>query len=82
MDMSNTFSQHKGFAVRKIKKKIHRISDKSLVVIDEDLVKQLLIDEYSWCEQEFVSDGILLKIYRSVQGEQLSTSSLSGGRED
>ena len=81
MDMDNTLTQHKGFCPVKIKKKIHRISDKSLVVIDEDLVRQLSIDEYSWCDQEPVSDGILLKIYRFVQGEQIS-SSLRGGREN
>ena len=72
MDSSTTLTQHKDFSVVKIKKKIHRISDKSLIIIDEDLVKQLSIDEDSWCEQEPASDGILLKIYRCVQSEQLS----------
>jgi len=69
--MDSTLDQHKDFSVVKIKKKIHRISDKSLIVIDEGLVKQLSIDEDSWCAQEQVSDGILLKIFRFVQDEQL-----------
>ncbi len=48
MDMDSTLDQHKDFSVVKIKKKIHRISDKSLIVIDEGLVKQLSIDEDRW----------------------------------
>ncbi|MGN6631047.1 MAG: hypothetical protein ACTHKP_02250 [Nitrososphaeraceae archaeon] len=80
--MDSTLSQHKDFSAVQIKKKIHRISDKSLVVIDENLVRQLSIDEDSWCAQEQVSDGILLKIFRSVQGEQLQSLSLSKGRKD
>lgn len=64
MSNGNKLTQHKDFSPVKIKKKIHRISDKSIIVIDEGLVKQLLIDEDSWCEQELLSDGILLKIYR------------------
>ncbi len=72
MDSDNTSNQHKDFSAVIIKKKIHRISDKSITVIDESLVKQLSIDEDSWCTQEQVSNGILLKIYRSVQGDQLS----------
>ncbi|HEY7570095.1 MAG TPA: hypothetical protein VH796_01880 [Nitrososphaeraceae archaeon] len=71
MDSDNTLNQHKDFSVIRIKKKIHRISDKSLTIIDESLVKQLSIDENSWCTQEQVSDGILLKIYRSTPGDQL-----------
>ena len=81
MDMDSTLSQHKDFSAVKIKKKIHRISDKSLIVIDEGLVKRLYIED-SWCEQEPVPDGILLKLFRNVQGEQLSKQSLSRGRED
>ena len=62
MDINNTLTQDKDFSAVKIKKKIHRISDKSLIVIDEDLVKELFIGDDSWCEQEPVPDGILLKI--------------------
>jgi hypothetical protein len=72
MSNDNTLAQNKDFSTVKIKKKIHRISDKSLIVIDERLVKHLLIDEDSWCEQEPVAEGILLKIYRSIQGDQPS----------
>jgi hypothetical protein len=82
MSNGNTFAQNKDFSTVKIKKKIHRISDKSLIVIDESLVKHLLIDEDSWCEQESVSDGILLKIYRYEQDEQQSIPPLTGGNED
>ena len=66
----------------KIRKKIHRISDKSIIVIDESLIRELSIDEDSWCEQESVSDGILLKIYRYEQGQQQREPALTGGKED
>ena len=82
MSNGNTLAQNKDFSTVKIKKKIHRISDKSLIVIDEGLVKRLLIDEDSWCEQEPVSNGILLKIYRYEQDEQQSIPPLTGGNED
>ena len=64
MGSDNTLSQHKDFSIPKIRKKIHRISDKSIIVIHESLIRELSIDEDCWCEQESVSDGILLKIYR------------------
>jgi hypothetical protein len=82
MPNDNTLAQNKDFSTVKIKKKIHRISDKSLIVIDEGLVKRLLIDEDSWCEQEPVSNGILLKIYRYEQDEQQSIPPLTGGHAD
>jgi len=82
MDSGNTLSERKDFSPVKIRKKIHRISDKSLIVIDEGLVKQLYIGEDTWCEQELVPDGILLRLFRYVQGEQLSKPSLSRGGED
>jgi hypothetical protein len=80
MGMDSTLSQHKDFSAVKIKKKIHRISDKSLIIIDEDLVKQLFITEDTWCEQEVVRDGILLKIY-SEQSEQQPKSRVTRGNE-
>ena len=70
MDSDNTLTRHIDFTPTKIRKKIHRISDKSIIVIDESLVKELQIDEDSWAEQEPVSDGILLKIYRYEHGVQ------------
>ncbi len=43
----------------------HRISDKTLVVIDETLVRELAIDENeTWFQQIRTKDGILLKIIR------------------
>jgi hypothetical protein len=45
-------------------KKAHYISNKTLVVIDDVLVKHFQIDENTWFEQEHTEDGILLKIHR------------------
>jgi len=43
--------------------KVHRISNKTLVIIDENLVAQLSIDdENTWFEQIHTEDGILLKM--------------------
>jgi len=82
MDMDSTLSQHKDISAVNIKKKIHRISDKSLIVIDENLVKQLSIDEDSWCAQEQVSDGILLRILDPCRSSNHQNLSLSRGRKD
>jgi hypothetical protein len=82
MDMDSSLSQHKDFSAVKIKKKIHRISEKSLIVIDEDLARQLFIDEDSWCEQEPVPDGILLKLFRYEHHEWQLKHSMGGGKED
>lgn len=46
-------------------KKIYRISDKSLVVIDEALAVRLRINnDDSWVEQQHTENGILLVIKR------------------
>jgi hypothetical protein len=45
-------------------KKLHRISNRTLVVIDESLVKHLSIDENStWIEQQATDNGIPLKVH-------------------
>jgi hypothetical protein len=56
-----------GKAQNPIIKKLHRISDKTFVVIDETLVKRLALDKVddAWFEQELTSSGILLKICRN-----------------
>jgi hypothetical protein len=44
-------------------KKLHRISDKTLVIIDEDIINRIGIDkENTWVEEVVTEDGILLKI--------------------
>ena len=72
-------------------KKAHRISNKTLVVIEETLVQQLSIEEENtWFEQLPTDEGILLKIQRrngsrskdkqngkSVQLEQLDAADSS-----
>jgi hypothetical protein len=46
-------------------KKLHCISERRFVVIDESLVKSLGIDEENtWFEQEQTENGILLRIRR------------------
>jgi hypothetical protein len=62
--VSNTSPEDIHFSI-KVKgplKKIHRISNRSLVVIDESLVDLLDINENStWVEQQVIENGILLK---------------------
>jgi hypothetical protein len=73
--INNRKVRNKGFTEGKaqnlIIKKLHRISDKTFVVIDETLVKRLALDEVddAWFEQELTSSGILLKIYRNSSGD-------------
>jgi hypothetical protein len=67
--MDNTCSNNKGLTVGARAKnhlKAHRISNKTLVVIDETLIQELAIDdENTWFEQLRTEDGILLKIQRT-----------------
>ena len=67
-DMSdNTVPQDKGYGNGNPKKKANRISGKTVVIIDESLVKQLAIEEENtWFEESQVNDGILLKISRYI----------------
>jgi hypothetical protein len=59
-------------------KKLHRISNRTLVVIDESLVEQFLIDKNDiWVEQLATDNGILLKFnnpntekYEQLEKEQ------------
>jgi hypothetical protein len=44
------------------KKRVLRIYDKTLVVIDESLVCRLGINDDTWFEQEQAENGIFLKI--------------------
>ena len=47
-------------------KKDHCISNKTFVVIDDELVKCLEIDEENtWFEQEQIQNGVLFKIHNS-----------------
>jgi hypothetical protein len=43
-------------------KKLHCISNRYVVVIDESIVQKLEISEDTWFEEEHTEDGILLKI--------------------
>jgi hypothetical protein len=46
-------------------KKTYRISNKTIIVIDETLVKLLSIDEdKTWFEEKATNEGILLKIHQ------------------
>jgi hypothetical protein len=59
---------NKGFTEGKaqniiIIKKLHRISNKTLVIIDEAIISRIGIDkENTWVEEIVTEDGILLKI--------------------
>lgn len=52
---------------KKIIKRAHRISDRTFVVIDDTLLKQLSLNgvDDAWFEQELTNNGILLKVYRN-----------------
>jgi len=60
---------NKGFTEGKaqnliIIKKLHRISNKTLVIIDDVIINRIGIDdkENTWVEEVVTEDGILLKI--------------------
>ena len=65
-----TFSENKGYSAgnNNPKKKAYRIADKTIVVIDESLVKRLSINDEIWFEQEVTEEGILLRIYNKSKG--------------
>jgi hypothetical protein len=45
-------------------KKTYRVSNRTIIVIDETLVKLLSMDENStWIEQQAIENGILLKVH-------------------
>jgi len=46
-------------------KRPFRVSDRTIVVIHENIVENLHIDENTWLEEEETEDGILLKIRRN-----------------
>jgi hypothetical protein len=64
-------------------KKLHRISNRTLVVIDESLVKHLSINENSaWVEQQATKDGILLKVHHfdaEKDNKNINSSNEHGG---
>jgi hypothetical protein len=66
-----TFGGNKGYSAHP-KKKAHRIADTTFVVIDESLVKHLLIDDETWFEQELTEEGIVLRISRKIKGTDLN----------
>ena len=50
-----------------IQRKAHRISGKTIVIIDESLLRELSIEEEDiWFEETQVNDGILLRICRNL----------------
>ena len=63
-----TFNENKGYCTPNPKKKAHCIADKTLVVIDESLVKSLSINDETWFEQEVTEEGILLRISDKGKG--------------
>ena len=66
--IDNRTVRNKGFTEGKaqnlIIKKLHNISNKTLVIIDESIINRIGIDdkENTWVEEVVTEDGILLKI--------------------
>lgn len=56
-DIDVTIPSHRGFL-----KKPFRYCEKTIIVIHEEIVKQLEINEETWVEQEVTDNGILLRI--------------------
>ena len=52
----------------RILKRPFRISDRTIIVIHEKIVKHLHIDENTWIEEEETEDGILLKVRKNLAG--------------
>lgn len=64
MTMNNTSSKNIRFSYDGSFKKVHRIANRALVVIDEALVKSLSINENNtWLEQQAIKNGILMRIH-------------------
>ena len=55
----------------RIKKRTYRISDRTIIVIDESLVRRFSINDDSWLIEEEREDGILLRIAKD--GEENAT---------
>jgi hypothetical protein len=63
--MDNSVSKEDKDCVRNPIKKVHKICDKCLIIIDNSLVERLRIGENeTWVEQEQTENGILLRILR------------------
>ena len=52
---------------RPVWRKVFRVGDAMVVIIDESIVELLQIDEDCWVEEIPTSEGILLKISRSSE---------------
>jgi hypothetical protein len=61
------YRENKGYYANNPKKKAHCIAYKTIVVIDESLVKALSINEDTWFEQVATEDGILLKLLKKTK---------------
>jgi hypothetical protein len=69
--MMNKSSNDIGFSSKGYLKKVYRIGNRTLIVIDESLVNLLSIEEDSWLEQQAIENGILMKIhYFAEKGDQ------------
>jgi hypothetical protein len=49
---------------------VHRIGNRTLIVIDESLVNRLSIDEDSWLEQSGIENGIVMRLHSSNYGKR------------
>jgi hypothetical protein len=63
-----TLRENKGYSANNPIKKAYCIADKTIVVIDESLVKRLSINDDTWFEQESIEEGILLRISNQNKG--------------
>jgi hypothetical protein len=63
IDYNKGFTEGNSQSLIRIKK-LHRISNKTLVIIDESIIDRIGIDdkENTWVEEVVTEDGILLKI--------------------
>jgi hypothetical protein len=58
---NSIFIEDKGCCFGNPIKQAHRLNERTFVVIDEDLVRQLEIDENTWFEQIPDEKGIFLR---------------------
>lgn len=61
-------NKNKDYVPRPVKR-LFRISDKTLVVIDDKIVRQLGITEEdnAWAEQTVTDEGIVLRIKKNIE---------------
>lgn len=50
-------------SAERILKRVYRVGNRTLILIDESLVNLLSIEEDTWFEQQVIDNGIIMRIH-------------------